>query len=165
MGKIPFEGNPIGYVKDSSGPSPTPIPTDYIYYAPLTGYALSAETGQEFQYYEVYDYDPDAFKTINDISCLNCNGRLAYVRVNEDSLNQGTDKPRAYSLWINKTYDEPSNMRGIALGAYGDSKEMCSPNNGYSENTGTYSLLQAGGYGQDFPTNIEIIKASYCATV
>ena len=150
---IPYDYNPIG---KTNGGGEVPIPTDYIVYAPCSGYALSAETGQEFSMYEVYD-DEYSFNTFKGIPCFQTWQRQpSFLRVEEPSINQGTDKPRAYSFWFTCKNWSPNNMRGVALGDWADHKEMCSPNNPNEVNE-----IQAGGYGQDFGTGFYMEKNTW----
>lgn len=100
---------------------------DFIAYVSLSKYSNTAETGQELTFYNVSESN---FTTYANIPCVNLTDYSAQaVSLVEPTINQGTSLPRSYSGWLVMTDYYPANMRGIEIGSFNPSKELCSPNN------------------------------------
>lgn len=127
---------------------------DFIAYVSLSKYSNTAETGQELSYYNVSESN---FTTYANIPCVNMTESSPQsVSLVEPTINQGTSLPRSYSGWLVMTDCYPANMRGIAIGSFNSSKELCSPNNpGFSYE------IQAGGHSQDFSTGVYVSQGSW----
>lgn len=142
---IPTRFNPLGISKGSR------IPSDFIVYASCSEYMTTCETGQTITYDNT---SASNFTTFAGIPCLNSSNGRRGMRITEPSINQGTNTDRSYSGWLAMT-GGTTNQRGIAIGSYSSSKELCSPNN-LSSGGGK---IGAGGYAQDYYTNIEVGRA------
>lgn len=127
---------------------------DFIAYVSLSKYSNTAETGQELSYYNVSESN---FKTYANIPCVDLTDYSAQaVSLVEPTINQGASLPKSYSGWLVMTDYYPGNMRGIAIGSYNSSKELCSPNNP------SYSYeIQAGGHSKDFSTGVYVNPGSW----
>ena len=130
------------------------LPTDYIAHISTSGYSEYADTGQALTFYNVYS---ENYKTYANIPCIDMTSSDSQaVRLEELSMNSGTDKPRSYSVWLAMTDYYPNNMRAIAIGQFDSHKELCSPNNpGYSY------VAQAGGHSYDVNVGYELNKGQW----
>ena len=132
----------------------SPIPDDYIAYVSCSGYSQTAETGQSLTYYNT---SASNFTTYGGIKCFDTTNATRYIRLTENSINQGKSLPRSYSCWLATTADlsQYHVMRGIAIGQFTWYSELCSPNNTSSD--GKMNHVAAGGFGRDTDTGVSII--------
>lgn len=94
------------------------------------------------------------FTTYRNIQCIDLTANYQRITITESSINQGSNKPRSYSIWLAMTASSPSNQRGISLGNNSNGTELCSPNNyGW--------VIQAGGNGHDFNTGVEMTSGKW----
>ena len=146
MSSIPSEANPLGVSGGKSW-------SDYIVYVScgqLTAQSGKADTGQGLTLYSI---SPSSFIEYGGIPCIDMtSSKVQYARLTEPSMNFGPAMPRSYSVWLAPTSPGSGHMKGIAIGSYAASRELCSPNN-YSPNffTHTYEIC-AGGNGVDLRT-------------
>lgn len=142
MPSIPCEENPLGVSGGKSW-------SDYIVYVScgqLTAQSGKADTGQGLT---LHDISSSSFTEYGGIPCIDMTSWGAqYARLTEPSMNFGSAMPRSYSVWLAPTGYGSDHMRGIAIGSFAASRELCSPNN-----YGYYSYeICAGGHSVDLRT-------------
>ena len=138
--QIPFEGNPIGYAITSGAPPTPPSPpmptSGLVFYAPLSGAAQYADTGQSLINVN------GTYTTQNGIPCIYVGQTdpYSYIYAPADTLPDG-NASRTASFWL-KT-DTPSQWASTGYGYENQNQGWIHRMTGFSQ------------YGSDFIYNVD----------